>query len=283
MARDRSPVYVAALSCWLLAATACGGNGGSPSAPSPTATSVAVTFPSGGTIFIGAQAQLRATVTMSDGSTQDRTSSATWSSDAPAVATVATNGMVTAVAAGEATISADVSVRGTIRIRVFPEFAGTWAGSEVVTVCEESGVFVGILCVPEELGLGNTFRHDNRFTQNNASVTATILFADSSSTMTGTVTIDGQAELPPAPVLPAIEGVVLETRNFKARADRPGRMTGAYEWVFTAPGLSGSSRQVYELRDVVRSGPATVADRSFVSSVTTRLERARRRLAMLRR
>src|SRR5262245_305818 len=141
MARDRSPAYVAAVSCWLLAASACGGNGGSPSAPSPTATSVAVTFPSGGTIFIGAQAQLRATVTMSDGSTQDRTSSATWSSDAPAIATVATNGMVTAVAAGEATIAADVSVRGTIRIRVFPEFAGTWVGSEVVTVCEESGAF----------------------------------------------------------------------------------------------------------------------------------------------
>jgi hypothetical protein len=32
-----------------------------------------------------------------------------------------------------------------------------------------------------ELGVGNTFRHDNRFTQNNASVTATILFADGSS------------------------------------------------------------------------------------------------------
>jgi hypothetical protein len=273
------------MSCWLLAASACGGNGGSPSAPSPspTATSVAVTFPSGGTIFIGAQAQLRATVTMSDGSTQDRTSSAVWGSDAPGIATVATSGMVTAVAAGEATIFADVSVRGTIRIRVFPEFAGTWAGSEVVTVCEESGVFVGLLCVPEELGVGNTFRHDNRFTQNNASVTATILFSDSASTMTGTVAIDGQAELPPAPVLPAIEGLVLETRNFKARADRPGRMTGAYEWVFTAPGLDGSSRQVYELRDVVKSGPATVAARSSVSSVATRLERTRRRLAMLRR
>jgi len=249
-----------------------------------TVVSVNVAIPAGGTIFIGAQVQFRATATLSDGTTADRTSTATWGSDAPAVATVSSSGIVTAHAPGEATIFADVNPRGTLRIRVYPEFAGTWSGTEVVTLCEESGVFEGLLCDPEVLGVGAVFTHNDRFTQNNESVTAEILFEDSSSTMTGTVSIDGQLELPSAPVLPAVEGIDVQTANWKSRADTPGRMTGTYEWVFTAPGLPGSSRQVYELRDVVRTGatagpPVPVG----VASGESRLDLLRRRLAARRR
>ncbi len=57
------------------------------------------------------------------------------------------------------------------------------------------------------LAVGAVFAHNDRFTQNNESVAAEILFEDSSSTMAGTVSIDGQLELPSAPVLPALEGI----------------------------------------------------------------------------
>lgn len=50
--------------------------------------------------------QLTATLNMSDGSTQDVTASATWTSSDETVATVSTGGLVTGVAEGTATITA---------------------------------------------------------------------------------------------------------------------------------------------------------------------------------
>jgi len=285
MASARFPAVVAIGALVLLGACGDGSELPTPTpVGEPTVVSVNVSIPAGGTLFIGAQVQFRATATLSNGTTEDRTSSATWGSDAPAVATVSSSGVVTAHAAGEATVFADVNPRGTLRIRVFPDFAGTWSGTEVVTLCEESGVFVGLLCDPDVLGVGAVFSHNDRFTQNGGSVTAEILFEDGSSTMTGTVSIGGELELPSAPVLPAVEGIDVQTANWKSRADTPGRMTGAYEWIFTAPGLPGSSRQVYELRDVVRTGAAASAStRAGSAGAEGRLERIRRRLEAIRR
>lgn len=50
--------------------------------------------------------QLAASVTRSSGSTETVTSTATWTSSAPAVATVSPGGLVTAVAVGTTTITA---------------------------------------------------------------------------------------------------------------------------------------------------------------------------------
>jgi hypothetical protein len=57
----------------------------------------------------GQTLQLTALVLMSNGTTQNQTSAATWSSDNPAVATVSNAGLVTAVGEGAATISATYS------------------------------------------------------------------------------------------------------------------------------------------------------------------------------
>ena len=117
-------------------AVACNGDSGGPTAPSPgTASSVSVTYPADhGTIYIGAQVQFRATVSSSGSGTQ-AAANAVWESDAPAVATVSSSGLVTAVSAGEATISAEVPAggRGAQSIRVFPEFHGHWEGDLNVT------------------------------------------------------------------------------------------------------------------------------------------------------
>lgn len=88
----------------------------------PTVTSVAVTGTNSFTEK-NATAQLTATATLSNGTTENRTSTATWASDNAAVATVSPAGLVTAIATGDATVSATISgVRGTraIGVRIPP-------------------------------------------------------------------------------------------------------------------------------------------------------------------
>ena len=87
-------------------------------------------------IAVGATQQFTATGTYSDGSTQDLTSSVIWSSSSTPVATVATSGLATAVAAGSTTITATSgSITGTNTLTVtsalFP--IGTWNGPDGVS------------------------------------------------------------------------------------------------------------------------------------------------------
>ena len=75
----------------------------------PVLVSIAVT-PANPSIAVGNTQQFTATGTYSDGSTQNLTSMATWSSSAPAVAAVSTTGLTIALAQGQATIQAAVGV-----------------------------------------------------------------------------------------------------------------------------------------------------------------------------
>ena len=68
-----------------------------------TVSSVAVT----GTVpVVGTTSQFKATATMSDNTTQDVTSSASWGSSDNTIATVSSSGVVTGVADGSANITA---------------------------------------------------------------------------------------------------------------------------------------------------------------------------------
>ncbi|HEY1810147.1 MAG TPA: Ig-like domain-containing protein [Acidobacteriaceae bacterium] len=82
----------------------CGGTSG-PALSSKSLTTVAVT-PGDPSIKVGTTQQLKATATYSDGSTADVTDSASWASSAAAIAKVNSSGVVTAVAAGSATVTA---------------------------------------------------------------------------------------------------------------------------------------------------------------------------------
>lgn len=118
----RSCVALLSLS---LALVACGSDSPppTPAAPTPTTSTVQVraTGEASGPLEAGQTRQLAATATLSTGSTSDVTQQATWQSSAPGVATVSPAGLVTAVAEGEAEISATFqSVRGTIGLGVRP-------------------------------------------------------------------------------------------------------------------------------------------------------------------
>ena len=92
---------------------ACGSK--TPTTPSNVSTvTVAGTAPA-----VGSTAQFVATAIMNSGTTEDVTSSATWTSSNTAVAVVSSTGLVTAVGSGSAVISATFSgIAGTDPINV---------------------------------------------------------------------------------------------------------------------------------------------------------------------
>jgi hypothetical protein len=108
-----------------LAVAACGSDSPAPTPAAPTPTTSAVQVrasgDASGTLEAGQTRQFVATATQSTGATSDVTQQATWQTSAPAVATVSTTGLVTAVAQGDAEISATYqSVKGTMGVGVRP-------------------------------------------------------------------------------------------------------------------------------------------------------------------
>ena len=233
------------------------GCGGDDSPTAPTAVSSVTVAPANPneTVFIGQTTQFEATSTLlSNGQSDMRTGA--WGSDNANVATVDQNGLVTGVSAGEATIFVDVNPRGSMLIRVFPSFGGTWTGNEVLAGCQDSGDFEGI-CTDPELGIGTLASHNSTFTQTGASVDAVIQTgtptAPTTASMTGSVTVGGELQLPTTSVLPADPVINAQVQNWRSRSDVPTQMTGMYDAVFTAPGLAGSFEVVIRLENVVQS------------------------------
>lgn len=114
----------------------CGGGGGGAPAQPPTLTSLAVT-PANSSQDIGSSIHFTATATFSNGTTQNVTTLATWTSSAPAVATVSdangAKGTVTAVAAGSSLITASFGgLTGSTTVTASP--SGTPANVMAVSV-----------------------------------------------------------------------------------------------------------------------------------------------------
>src|SRR6185369_17061151 len=123
--RSKSTFKVLAAFTALAFLIGCGGGGGSthsstpstPSSPGSSVTLQSITVsPSAPAVTVGQSQQLTATALYSDSTSNDVTSSVTWSSSDNAVATVAV-GMVSTKAQGSATISAAMgNVKGTANV-----------------------------------------------------------------------------------------------------------------------------------------------------------------------
>src|ERR1700735_2504680 len=122
-----------------------------------TLVSIAVT-PANPSVKVGAKQQFTATGTFSDNSTQNLTSSVTWSSATTGVATITTGGLATAVAAGTSTIKA---------------VSGAISGSTTLTVTSTSATLQVLVVGPQ-----NPVIADNGVTQ---AFTATGHFSDGST------------------------------------------------------------------------------------------------------
>jgi hypothetical protein len=109
----------------ILALTGCPGGSSSSSGPSPNATLNSITVsPASPSVGVAAVQKFKATGTYSDGSTQDVTSSASWTSSDTSNVTIQTTGqtnpgVATAVAQGSATITAQLGgLSGTATLTV---------------------------------------------------------------------------------------------------------------------------------------------------------------------
>ena len=168
------------------------------------------------------------------------------------MATVSSSGLLTAVSAGEATISAEVTPggRGSLRIRVFPKFHGHWEGNLNFTRQTVSADW-------REFGYEECEGLDNcsswvplaaDFTQDGAAVTGSVRTTFSAPpnfewTVQGDVSIDGTLNLTFDEIALPIEAPI-EVRamyiSWKSRADAPGVMTGTAARQISSDALSGN-------------------------------------------
>jgi hypothetical protein len=137
----RSRTFIATAA---FALSACGGSSPAPAAPSqtnatPTVVSVTV---SGSPPAIGAPSPFVATAMFSNGTTQNVTAQATWQSTNPAVVTVSAGGLVTAVAAGDADVTA-VYAGATGRAHVTIARPATYTLNGTITATNGGQAIVG--------------------------------------------------------------------------------------------------------------------------------------------
>ena len=107
MFRECRWVLLAVLGLMLLMLPGCGSN----STPGSTKVVKLAISPQSPAIALGSSQQFTATETLADGTTMDVTSTVTWASSAPKVATIGTDGMVTSLSQGTTHISASLSSR----------------------------------------------------------------------------------------------------------------------------------------------------------------------------
>jgi hypothetical protein len=100
----RNGRWLAAVAC-ILSVSGCGGGGGDDGTPAPVLQSIAIT-PTFTAAAVGQTRQFTATGTYSDGSTQNVTATASWSSSVAEVASINAQGIATGVAVGATTIAA---------------------------------------------------------------------------------------------------------------------------------------------------------------------------------
>jgi hypothetical protein len=229
-------------------------------------------------VYIGDTLALGATEALSNGASRPA-ANVTWSSDNLTVATVSSTGLLTAIGPGESTIVAETSHRTTLRIRVYPNFAGRWRGTEIIDSCSDTGDLDG-LCAELD-AVGEAYLHDSTVLQTDASVNAVLDVGDGvTATMAGAITTDGEAQLGSAPLLPAEPDIVIEIRNWRTRANQPGQMTGSYAIVIALAGYSGEVTMGMRLASVIKTSISPTHTRDKTTGLTRKLRqitvRARR-------
>jgi hypothetical protein len=259
--------------------TACGGNDdGSPTSPSPTTSSIAVTLQ--GVVLVGKTAVATATATLSNGQTQPVTTG--WRSDAPAVATVSDSGTVTGVANGQANISVTFGgQQGTRNVRVAPSYGGAWSGQQLIATCSSTGDLSG-LCNDEDIAstIGHTFpvaltaRHPGDLAVSGEFVVegepfptfSSQIEPDGSIRFSGTVTVEG----------------VRLVAAWQMNSTQDGRATGSVRETYSLPGLA-SGELVIDSTLTGFTRTAATASRTQQTSLRRLTSGVGRRLGRFRR
>jgi hypothetical protein len=238
---------------FVLTLAACSGKSPStPTAPTPTVTSVAVSI-ANAILFGGSAEQATATVTMSNGTTQQM--AGTWTVDNTSIATVDTTGRVTGQGSGRANVAFNASgISGSTPFRVVPNYQGQWSGSYLITGCAHSGAFAaGNFCA--EFSNNRVFPMNMTLTQGSRDVVEGRTFLGTLQTdlVTGPVETDGAVQF---------SGIIRSGNStidvfWRFNATQPGRMIGSLRQTWRQAGLSGQGEVAGEFRDMNKQSSLT--------------------------
>jgi len=150
---------LATASALLVLAASCSRTSSPPASPTPSVTSIAV---EGSAPAVGATSQLKATATLSDGTTQIVTNQATWRSSNASIVTISATGVATGIAAGDVEITASYSgVTGTARLAVrTPSAQSVTLSGMLVDDRVGSGLRDGTVAIVEGPDAGRTVTAD---------------------------------------------------------------------------------------------------------------------------
>jgi hypothetical protein len=222
----------------LAALVGCGGEDGVNGSTGPTVvTGVSVTAGSD-LITINASQTLTARASLNNGSSM--TVQPAWGSDAPGVATVDATGRVTGIGSGVATVFADYEgKRGTLLLRVVPNYQGRWEGDWSVTACSSDADWLDVC---DEFRVGELFWLTLVVNQTRDTVTGTTDFGDElpgpvkgNIEMSGALVVGGTYTI-------NVEGLLLEltVTDWETMSVDNQRMTGHLCVIGRVAGLQGS-------------------------------------------
>lgn len=240
----------AALAFGLCLSSGCGDN--APTAPTGTTqnpTSLNLTGPD--YLFISESGDYKLEATYADGRREPMTA-ASWGCDNPGAVQMA-NGRATGMASGEATVYSDCQHgRATHRVRVVPDYRGSWSGAYIWRSCSASGEFDAIDAC-EMFSVGSELPLLIRLSQNRDQTTGTLAFGDLMGDVTGVVDIPGHLALRGS-MRYDVEGIAVTiTVDGWDTVAEGDRMSGRFRQVWTIAGASGSMTSECEFRSVSRS------------------------------
>jgi len=199
---------------------------------------------------------------MSDGSAQSVT--ATWASSNPDVASVASNGDVTALVNGTTTITATYQGRTASKtVRAVSNFGGTWSGTYRIAKCDQSAAFAGwctgiggvgaVLPLALSLSQGGTSRDQ---------ITGTISLGSITGNTSGNVTGDGRLNIG-GTFTNAISGTVFVVTigGWDTRLSGASGMSGGWSQNVRANGFSGNAYQENTLVSMTHTSAGNAATR----------------------
>jgi hypothetical protein len=221
----------------LAAAWGCGGSATGPTLPS-TAPIVSLTVSSTSTqVLLGASETFTVIASRSDG-TSIAISGATWSGDAPAVATVeAATGKVTGVKTG--TLNVSVTSQGlsaSKAITVRPNYAGLWQGTYTVNSCVQIGDWIAADYCTSTFVVGTALPHQLLFVQSLATLTGQTALGSLVGTVTSAgINADGSALV----FASFASGTTNDAEAWSLNVAQPGTMTGTLVQLFTDSTAAG--------------------------------------------
>jgi hypothetical protein len=248
----------------------------SPTPPSSTPKTSAVSVTVSSPLRMGQTAQATGTETLSDG--QSRAITSGWLSDALAVATVTNAGLVSGIANGRATIYVVTGgMQGQQVVRVVPDYQGRWSGRLLVTSCTETGIFADIdFC--DDSAVGTEFGYSLDLSQSGTLMTALVDYGPPLvfPSVAAPIGEDGTSSF--APVLNVTESgftLTLEAA-FNINSTRVNQLTGTVNELWRLPNITGEARVAQNIVSTTRTGASAF---SSTSEGTARRLRLFRRLA----